>query len=73
MGYPLLALADSEYLGAANGANTLGRWLAVLQRYVLRVFNLPFSPTLKAVSLRHLVTPFLCSIHYTLIGPNVKR
>jgi hypothetical protein len=53
----LLALADSKYLGAANRADTLDRWLAILQGHVFRVLDLPLRPALEAISLRHASPP----------------
>ena len=48
-----LALADSKYLGAARRANTLDRWLSILQGHVFRVLDLPLCPALEAISLCH--------------------
>ena len=46
-----LALADSEHLGAADGANTLGGWPGILHGDGFRVLHLSFCPALDAVSL----------------------
>lgn len=49
----LLALADSKHLGAASRADTLDRWLTVLQRHVPWILDLPLCPALEAISLCH--------------------
>jgi hypothetical protein len=46
-----LAFADAEQLGAANGANALGRRPLVLQDDGLRVLDLSLGPALHAISL----------------------
>jgi hypothetical protein len=51
-----LALADAEYLGPADSTNTLSGWLAVLQRYLFRVLDLPFGPALEAIGI-HCLSP----------------
>lgn len=49
----LLALADSKYLGATSRADTLDRWLTILQGHLFWVLDLPLCPALEAISLCH--------------------
>ena len=56
-----LTLANSEHLGAAYGASTLGCRLIVLHGYALGIFHFPFGAAFHAVCL-HPVHLLLLSI-----------
>ena len=59
VGSGLAALADTEHLGAANGADSLGCGLAVFHSDGLGVLHVPFGPALYAVSFHCLPSFFL--------------
>ncbi len=47
----ILTLADTKYLGATAGANTLSRRASVLEGNRIGIFNLYFLPALHAICL----------------------
>ena len=51
-------LADSENLGATDGADTPGSWSLVLQGDSLRVLDFPLCPAFHTIRL-HCLPPFL--------------
>ncbi len=58
-----LALAYAKYLGAADRADALRGWLAVLQRHLLRVLDLSFCTALEAIGI-HSLSP--SSVYFDL-------
>ena len=58
----LSSSADAEYLGAAGGACSLGRGLAILHCDGLGVTDLPLAPTLDTIGFHH-SPPSLGSIY----------
>ena len=62
-----LALANSEHLCAACGANASDRWPAVLQRDLFGILYLPFRPTFETICLRHSVSPPFKPVEYNRI------
>ena len=49
----VLALSDSEHLGAAYGANALSRRFTILHGNGFRVFHIPFGPAFNTISLHY--------------------
>ena len=47
----LSALANTEHLGPANGADTLRRWLTILHGNGLGALHLPLGATLYTICL----------------------
>ncbi len=47
----ILGFADTEHLGSANRANTLGRGLAILHGNVLGILDFSLGTTLNAIGL----------------------
>jgi hypothetical protein len=56
-----LFAADSEHLGAADGANALGRRLAIFHGNRLGVLDFPLGAAFHAVSLHFHLLPFVFS------------